>query len=277
MGMVMHDQRDGWDDDGRGLVAFLPGIWMHPGSWTRWQLLFDRNGYDSVIVNVRGGSDRHPATSGPGPDPAGERLELLIATGQQVLSALTQPPVLIGHGLGALLVQVLLGQRGLARAAIALSPAPAGWVARTALMATARAALTVGSRSNRSTRSQISPAAFARYYANGRPVSEAADLYRRYVVPGSCRPMLQAASTLHPPIRTANIVDRPPLLVISGGKDRLTPESTAWSWERYGRRSHPDSVTDLHVFPDRGHSLIIDAGADEVANFCLDWLSSQNL
>ncbi len=269
-------QRPGWNDGGRGLVAFIPGTWIHPSAWAPWQSVFDRNGYDSAVVGGPGHGEISGRADRRNDIAAGVTLSSLLAAYIDAVSGLAQPPILIGHGLGAVLAQVLLDHRGIASAAIALCPARAGWVSRPAVPWAGRTAVTLavtawppGSR--------ISQAAFARSYANTRPPTEAADLYRRYIVPGSFRPLLQAAHSLREPGRSQVMADRPPLLLVGGGRDRLSPETTAWSWERYGRRRHPDGVTDHHVFPDRGHSLAIDGGAEEVANFCLDWLSSQNL
>jgi hypothetical protein len=40
---------------------------------------------------------------------------------------------------------------------------------------------------------------------------------------------------------------------------------------------HSEAVTDVIDFPDRGHSLIIDSGWQEVATTVLDWLRRQSL
>lgn len=264
------------EDRGRGLVAFIPGTWMHDSSWEPWQSLFDRNGYDSLVIACAGRAGITQGADVRRNKARGITFKSLLRVCTGALSQLAEPPILIGHGSGALLAQVLLDRRGVASAAIALSPARAGWVSKTALLGFGRTAVTL-SRLALPVRSGISQAAFVQSYANTRPVAEAADLYRRYVIAGSCRPLLQAAYTLQAPGRPGSPTDRPPLLLVSGGKDRLTPEATARSWERYGRRRHPDSVTDHHVFPDRGHSLTVDRGAEDVANFCLDWLSSQDL
>ena len=41
----------GGADDGRGLVVFLHGLWMHATSWAPWVDLFDASGYDGVVVS----------------------------------------------------------------------------------------------------------------------------------------------------------------------------------------------------------------------------------
>ena len=210
------------DDDGRGLVAFIPGTWMHDSSWAPWQSVFDRNGYDSLVV---GGTD--PAGITQGTDarrnkPAGITFKSLLRVlyrGAVETGRTTDPDrARVGRPArpGAPRSSV-----GVASAAIALSPARAGWVSRTALPGVGRTAVTVG-RLAPPFGMRISQAAFVQSYANTRPVAEAADLYRRYVIAGSCRPLLQAAWTLHSPGGSGSPTDRPPLLLVSGGKDRLS-------------------------------------------------------
>jgi len=37
------------------------------------------------------------------------------------------------------------------------------------------------------------------------------------------------------------------------------------------------AVTDYHAFPDRGHSLVIDHGWREIADYTLAWLQRQGI
>ena len=191
---------------------------------------------------------------------AGVTLKSLPTACTEVLSGLADPPILIGHGLGAVFAQVLLDHRGTAGAAIALSPGTCRVGSQDRPAPVGRTAFTVGSV-GWPPGSRISPAASAHAYANTRPATEAADLYRRYVIPGSSRPLLQVAYTLREPAKSKVTVDRPRLLIVSDGKDRLTPETTARSWERYGRRRHPDSVTDHHCSLTAVIPWIVGAGA----------------
>jgi non-heme chloroperoxidase len=36
------------DGDGRELVLFVHGLWLHASSWREWALEFDRAGYDCL-------------------------------------------------------------------------------------------------------------------------------------------------------------------------------------------------------------------------------------
>lgn len=251
-------------DGGRGLVVFLPGTWMSPESLSLWRDLFDLNGYDSAVD--AGSPDGRPGRRGPrlfdqvrGVSGAGQRL-----------------PIVIGLGMGAVTAQVVVARPGSAAAAIAIAPAAAGWVTRTAAIRLARSRAALGARPRAGT-GLLTSAAFARGYASSVGGSEAEALHRRFTVADSARPLLRTSLTWRDPARTDRVASRPPLLILSGGRDRLCSEQTASTWTRFGRRQFPEDVTDHHVFPDRGHSLTIDSGWRDVAYFCLDWLTAQNL
>ena len=210
---------------------------------------------------------------------------MVVRAAAAMLTDAQRPTVVIGHGIGALAAQSLLTRSGCTAAAIAIAPPPAGWVSRTAVVTLARSRAALGARPWTAT-GLLRPAAFARGYASTVGDREAAALHRRYVTVGSTAPLLTASLRWRDPTRPVGAVapedreerpHRPPLLVLSGGKDRLCPERTALCWTRFGRRHFPDDITDHHVFVDRGHSLTIDSGWPEVANYCLDWLTSHDL
>ncbi|MFC5187412.1 alpha/beta fold hydrolase [Actinomadura harenae] len=62
---------------------------------------------------------------------------------------------------------------------------------------------------------------------------------------------------------------------MSGGKDHTVPEPVTRATLRQYR--HSDAVTEITVFPGRGHSLTIDSGWREVADVALAWLGRQSL
>ena len=68
---------------------------------------------------------------------------------------------------------------------------------------------------------------------------------------------------------------RGPLLLTAGGKDHTVPASITTQTLRLYRKS--PAVTDVREFPDRGHSLCIDSGWQEVADTVLEWLAAQSL
>jgi dipeptidyl aminopeptidase/acylaminoacyl peptidase len=69
--------------------------------------------------------------------------------------------------------------------------------------------------------------------------------------------------------------ERGPLLLIDGGKDHTVPTAVTRSTLKQYKGS--GAVTDLVEFPDRGHSLTIDHGWNELADAALSWLDKNGL
>jgi non-heme chloroperoxidase len=261
--------------DGRGLVVFVPGTWVRARCWSAWQDHFDRNGYDSLISGWPGeiaGTDRVPDPR----TPTRVSLNTLVDRLDVVLAGTGPGPILIGHGIGAVVVQILVGRGRVAGAAIAIAPPTVGWVRRAAALGNLAAGLRCGVLEVMRP-GTLSPRTFALAYANTCPPDEAAELYRRFVIPSTIRPLVRASVTWRDPGSRAKPAGRAPTLLISAGRDRLCPERAVIGWERFGRRHFPDDVTDHHVFPRRGHSLTFDAGWRAVADYCLDWLSAHDM
>ena len=118
-------------------------------------------------------------------------------------------------------------------------------------------------------------------YAFGNALSdeESDALYQRWTIPAPGKPLFEAAAGNFNP-HASNKVDtrnsgRGPLLLIGGGKDHTVPESVVRA--TLAQYRHSEAVTDIVDFPDRGHSLIIDSGWQEVATTVLDWLRRHSL
>src|SRR3954454_19736734 len=60
---------------------------------------------------------------------------------------------------------------------------------------------------------------------------------------------------------------RGPLVIISGEKDHTVPWAIAHA--AYKRQKHNPGVTEIEKVPNRGHSLTIDSGWREVADWAL--------
>ena len=103
----------------------------------------------------------------------------------------------------------------------------------------------------------------------GKTLGQVAD---HVAAPGA--PLFQAATAnLNP--RTEVKVDtknpaRGPLLIISGEKDNTVPWAIANA--SYKRQKRNPGVTEITELPDRGHSLVIDSGWEEVAQTALDFV-----
>jgi len=67
----------------------------------------------------------------------------------------------------------------------------------------------------------------------------------------------------------------PNVLLIAGGRDHTVPAAITTSTRKLYHKS--PAITDFREFPDRGHSLTLDHGWQEVAQYALDWLGQRSL
>jgi alpha-beta hydrolase superfamily lysophospholipase len=98
-------------------------------------------------------------------------------------------------------------------------------------------------------------------------------------MPAPGRPLFQAATaTFNPNAATKIKISNPsrgPLLLISGLADNTVPPVMVKSTLRAYRKS--SAVTEYKEFANRGHSLTIDSGWKEIAEFVLEWLKGKGL
>ncbi len=116
-------------------------------------------------------------------------------------------------------------------------------------------------------------------FTNAVSEKEARELYAKYAMPAPGRPLFQAATATFNPnsatkVNVAN-ANRGPLLLISGEADNTAPPVLVKSALRaYGQSP---AVTEFKEFAGRGHSLVIDSGWQELAEYCLSWLQAKRL
>lgn len=251
-------------------IVLVHGAWMNPVSWQGWKARYEARGH-AVLAPAWPHDDRPVAELRA--SPAAELAEVGVAEivdhYAAVVSALPEPPILIGHSFGGLFVQLLLA-RGLGRAGVAIHPAPPRGVPPT--LDAMRAGLPVllsfrpGSRVH-----VMSFADFQWGWAHVLPEAEQRAAYDELVVPTPGRPYVQAAfapftSTLAVDYAKA---DRAPLLIVAGSLDRTVSASM-------NRRNHAlyagsKAITAFREFPGRTHFTLGQPGWEEVADAVLAW------
>jgi pimeloyl-ACP methyl ester carboxylesterase len=254
-------------------VVFIHGLWLHASSWQNWIDLFAEAGYQPIAPEWPGGLETVDQARAHPEAVAGYGVTAVADHFAQVIAGLDEKPVLIGHSFGGLLVQNLLA-RGVAAAAIAIDPAPIKGVLALPVSALRVASVALRNPANRSRAVSLTPEQFRYGFANALSPEESAELFDRWVVPSPGRPLFEAALANFSPnaptkVDTANST-RGPLLLTSGGQDHTVPPAIVkGTLKLYGKST---AVTELKEFPDRGHSLTVDHGWQEVAQTSLDWL-----
>jgi non-heme chloroperoxidase len=261
-------------------VVFVHGLWLHSTSWEPWAELFRGAGYDPLAPEWPGVPDTVTEAREHPEGQAGVGIDQVIEHFAGIVENLPEPPVLVGHSFGGLVVQALL-DRGLGRAGVAIDPAPIRGVLRLPAAQLRSALPVLRNPANRNRAVSLTPDQFRSAFGNALPTEESDRLHEQWTIPGPGRPLFQAAlANTTPKGRAATAVDtrradRGPLLIISGGADRTVPDSISRATHKLYRKTA--AVTEFHRFPDRGHSLTVDSGWAQVAQTALDWLSKQGI
>lgn len=245
----------------------IHGAWQTARSWDQFQDRYEARGLKVL-------SPAWPFLAGPverlRQDPPRDLRQLglreIVDGYVDQIAALDEPPILIGHGFGGLVVQLLL-DRGFGACGVAIDPVsprgifafPFGWEATLPV-------LTVWNGWNRVF--TLSYARFAACFAQTLPPNDKMIAYARHIVPTPGRIFFQRLLGLDSRVNYANPA-RPPLLLIAGENDRVAPLSTVRRNAR--RQQRAASRTDLQLFTGRSHWLCNEPGWEEVADFACDW------
>jgi non-heme chloroperoxidase len=257
-------------------VVFIHGLWLHAESWSKWVELFRTRGYEAIAASWPGDSATTSATRNNPDALAGRGVTEIADHLAAQVSRFDRKPILIGHSFGGLLVQNLLG-RNLAAGGIAIDPAPIKGVWQLPVSALRSAFPVLGNPLNYTRSVSLTEQQFRFGFTNAVTETEAKELYAKFAIPAPARPLFQAASANLIPnaatrVNVAN-AQRGPLLLIAGSADHTVPPVVVKGTLNVYRKSR--AVTELKEFANRGHSLTIDSGWREVADYCLLWLEGK--
>ncbi|MDX6411349.1 MAG: hypothetical protein QOE91_865 [Gaiellaceae bacterium] len=251
-------------------VVFVHGLWLLPSSWDRWAAVFEEAGYVSVTP---GWPDDPETVAEAKASPevfAGKGIGEIADYEESIIRRLDRKPVVIGHSFGGLLTEILAG-RGLAAAAVAISPAPFRGVLPLPISALRSSSAVLSNPLNRNRAVPLTYEQFRYSFANVVGEDEAKELYLGYSVPGPGEPVFQAAAANLNPWSEAKVdtknPDRGPMLIISADADHTVPWAVANA--SYKREMRNEGVTEIVKMTGRGHALTIDNGWREVAETAL--------
>ena len=264
------EQIESANTSGQTPVVFVHGLWLLPNSWDQWRAAFASEGFATLAPGWPDDPETvHEAHAHP--DVFAHKTVGQIADHlQAVVARLSTPPVVIGHSFGGLLAQILAG-RGLAKVTVAIDPAPFRGVLPLPISALKSASPVLKNPANRNKAVALTYDQFRYAFANAVGADEARELHETFAVPGSGRPLFQAATANFNPWTDARVdsknPERGPLLIISGEKDHTVPWAIANA--SYKKQKRNEGVTEIVEIPGRGHSLVIDHGWRDVADTAL--------
>jgi pimeloyl-ACP methyl ester carboxylesterase len=253
---------------------FIHGAWMNSLCWDKFLSYFEAQGYNCIAPDwpFKEGTVEELRRNPP-KGLAGLGIAQIVDHYAKAITALDEPPILIGHSFGGLFVQMLL-DRGLGAAGVAIDPAPPKGVSPFYL-SSLRSNLGVLSMPFR-WRQIIQPSfpGFRYGFVDTLPPAEQRSVFDKYVVPETARPFFQAGLALFNNFTRVNFKNntRAPLLLIAGLADKICPPAQIRS--NYLKYKNSSALTRYKEFSSRTHWIIGQDGWEEVAAFIDSWLKT---
>lgn len=249
-------------------VVFIHGMFVTPKCWDGWVERFQARGYrclapawplhDRPIQEQRA---RHPdAELGALSIPA------LVEHFERIVKDVGEPPILVGHSMGGLLVQLLV-QRGLARAGVAIDSAPPKGVASFKWSFLRSNWPVISPFVDKNQPFFMSLAQFVYTFVHTLPPEEQRAAYDAHVVPES---RIVGRGTLSDAAKIDFQKPHAPLFFVAGELDRIIPASLNAS--NHARYKDAGSITDFKMFEGRTHYIIGQPGWEEVADEVDGWI-----
>ena len=255
-------------------LMLIHGAWLSSGSWNNFADYFRDRGF---AVSAPEWPRKHGEVT-----ELREHAEELEGLGiaeivdhyEEQIRALDEPPVLVGHSFGGLIVELLL-DRGLGRAGVAMSPAPPKGILVLPFSSLKAAAPALAHPSKWHGVVPLTLEEFTYGFVNTFTPEDAAAAYDEYAVPETGQIFYEAGFAnfhLHPPTEVHfKSAERAPLLIVGAEKDNTVPASL--SKKQYEKYEKSDAQTDYIEFPGRPHLMMVGEGWEEVASGIESWIA----
>ena len=255
-------------------VVFIHGLWLLPSSWANWANFFEQAGYAPLAPDWPDDPATVEEARANADVLAKKTLKHVVDHSADVIGKLEERPVVMGHSTGGLVAQMLAG-RGLSATTVAIDPGVFRGVLPLPLSTLKVAGPFLLNPRNRGRAITLTFEQFKYGWTNALDEDEAKRLYDTYHVAGSGIALAQMANANLNPWTESRVdtknPDRGPLLIIDGERDHTVPWAIANA--AYKRQKRNPAVTEIVKMPNRGHSLTIDHGWEEVAQTALDFVN----
>jgi alpha-beta hydrolase superfamily lysophospholipase len=255
-------------------LMLIHGAWLSSNSWENFAEYFGNRGFAVSAPEwprKQGDLDELVADAD---EIAGLGLTEIVDHYEAQIRAQPEPPVLVGHSFGGLIVELLL-DRGLGRAGVAMSPAPPKGILVLPFSSLKAAAPALAHPSKWHGVVPLTLEEFTYGFVNTFSPEDAAAAYDKYAVPETGQIFYEAGFAnfhLHPPTEVHfKSQDRAPLLIVGADKDHTVPASL--SHKQYEKYERSPARTDYLEFAGRPHLMMVAEGWEEIAAGIENWIN----
>lgn len=254
-------------------IVFITGTFLSNDCWSQWMVFFESKGYSCVAPSWphKEASAEELRNTNPVSPIALNRIETLIEYYAEIVRALPEKPILIGHSLGGLIVQLLL-QEQLGIAGVAVHSFPPEGITRFKFSFLKTIWESMGFFSSTRKMYMISFRKWKSAITNGLDCDEQKQYYYQFAIPESKSIVRDIFKC-----KTKIVFDdlHAPLLLTSGGRDRMVPAEVNHSNCREYKNSN--SITDYKEFKYHNHLVFGQPAWAKEADFILYWLQGINI
>ena len=249
-------------------IVFVHGMFQNPKSWNNWIKFFEEKGY-TCIAPAWPFHEGDPGTLRENP-PAGLgelSLDAVVTQIETVVAGQKDLPIVIGHSVGGLIVQ-LLSNKNLVAAGVCIDS-----VAPNAMFAFdwgfMKNSTLIINPVKGDKPFEMDAETFHASFANTMTEEESNAAWNEFAIHDS-------RNVLRDCLGSAGKVDvelpHNPLLFIGGEKDQIIPPQL----NERNAKAYTDetSITEFKEFTNRGHFICGQPGWQEVAEYVYDWLQT---
>ncbi|QKJ20910.1 alpha/beta hydrolase [Microbacterium hominis] len=263
-------------------IVLIHGLWMTPKSWDTWAERFRAAGHDVIIPGWPGIGDRTVDEIRQNPEPLkGIGLTQIADYYEEIITALPQKPIIMGHSFGGVITQ-MLADRGLGIAYVGVEPGQTAGVTALPLSTLWTGTPILSNPFGKNGAKPLSKRHFHFTFGNDLPRSESDKLWKEYAVNSYNRVFFEGVtSVLNEKGGVTHVdygrTDRAPLLILTGEIDHVVPPAIGKAIVKKYHASGSPAVVDYKEFPGRTHRIVSQDGWQEVADYALDWATSHAL
>jgi pimeloyl-ACP methyl ester carboxylesterase len=252
-------------------IVLIHGMWMTPKSWDNWIDHYQDRGYRAIAPGWPGIKDPEQIRRDPSPL-KGLGIKKIVDHYDEIIRGVDRPPIIIGHSFGGLTTQLLL-DRGLGSAGVAICTAPPRGILVLPPSTLRSAVPGLKNPFDPDGLAPLSHKQFRYRFTNTVSEQESDRIYAEQYIPGTNRAFVEAAyANVHrqsPAAVNFSNPARPPLLLVAGGEDHISPVSL--NRKLFKLQQQAPSATELKEYEGRPHYLAGLEGWEEIADYALNW------
>jgi len=251
-------------------IVFVTGAFVSHTGWAHWITYFESLGYTCIAEPwpEKSGTAEELRKKQPNDTALADlRYSQVLEHYANICKRLPERPILIGHSLGGLTVQLLL-QRGLGSAAIAIHSVPPQGVLSFEFSFIKSLWKPLGLFSSLKKTHLMSFSEWQYAFTNGMSLSDQKEAYEQNTIPESRRVMRD-------PLGSIGAIDfkKPhgPLLFIAGSTDHIMPASL--NYTNFKKYKNSNSITEYKEFEGKNHYVLGLPSWKDEASYALDFIN----